>query len=242
MSGKMVAWKMLAVPALGIAMTIGAARTQAADTPPPANTPNNNEPNAEIRPRTPQEFQARMIRGALTKAGLGDTTLQNAVVAFADAQETARRDLRDAMRKLRDAANDTTTTDAQLSTQLAALKSAAAAEKTRGAKAESALDAQIGFSGKPRLNAVLTTLGLVGDAAAYAGGPGGGRPPGERGGRGGRGENGGPNGGGPNGGGPNGGGPNGGSEDGQRGGPPPRDENGPPMDDSNGDNPPPRES
>ena len=136
-----------------------------------------------------QQHRADMIIGILTQAGFTDTTVQDAIVAFALAQDTARQALRDQARALVQAALDPTTTDDTLSTQLAAFQAAVTAEEARTTTALADLDTAVGYSTQPRLAVLLTTLGLLGDASLYAGGPG------DHGGPGGPGDHGGPGGG-----------------------------------------------
>ena len=94
----------------------------------------------------------------------------------------------------------------KIATVLADFRAAVAAEKTRREAALKQLDEDISYSKNPRLDALLTMGGLIGDEASYVGGMGGG---GGRGGFGGMGGPGGP-------GGPGGGGR--GGQGGQRGG------------------------
>ena len=199
-------WKQLTVPAaLGIIVATGAVRSEALtnndgmavpqakpqakpQSPPPdapQGGPGQGGRGQRFGPPNAADMQARrdqMLRGSLTKAGFADTTLQDSIAAFAAAQDTAHQNLRDLTRKLRDAALEPTTTDAALTQQQNELQSALNAEKARTASSQNALNAKIAYSSKPRLNALLTSMGLVGDAAAYAN-PGGG--PGGQGGRGG---------------------------------------------------------
>ncbi len=195
MSSMQTKWKKLAIPAaLGIVVAAGAVRSQAQPPDDGSGPPQGGSQGQRPAPPTAADMQARrakMLRDTLTKAGYTDTTLQDAVVAYAATQEMARQNLRDLTRKLRDTVLEPTTTDTAVSTQLAALQTALAAEKTRSAAAQSALNAKISYTSKVRLNALLTSMGLVGDAAAYAN-PGGGQGgPGGRGGWGGRGGRGG---------------------------------------------------
>ena len=206
-------WKKLAVPAaLGLALSIGTVATQAQPPMPGGGTggppsypggpgggpPGPGGPNgSDWRSQTPEQRQQMMqqrraetLRASLTKAGYTTSTLQDAVVTFATTQETARQTLREMSRTLNETVLNPTTTDTQVNAQLAALRSAVAAEKMRSARAQTALNTQIGYSTKPRLLALLTTMGLVGDEGLYAsaaGGPGGAGGAGGPGGWGGRG-------------------------------------------------------
>lgn len=150
--------------------------------------------------RTPEQMQVQrtqMLKRMLEGAGITDPKTQDPVVAFAGEREAAGRDLQEKMRAVNAALRNGAATDKEIAATLDNLRSAVAAEKTRRAVAEKALDADIGFSKNPRLDAILTTMGLIGDEAAIAGGgPGGMRGGGMRGERGaGGGQRGGQNGG-----------------------------------------------
>ena len=145
-----------------------------------------------------------MLRRALENAGVIDVKVQDSVVAFAAQREAATQELQEKSRAVGAALRNGAATDKEIAAVLDEFRAAVAAEKTRRAAAEKDLETAIGWSQKPRLDALLTTMGLVGDEAAVAGGRGmGGRGPGgfrggpnggNRGNRGG-GQNGGPGGG-----------------------------------------------
>lgn len=154
----------------------------------PANPPEggNNQPGGANRPdfrnMTPEQrqqwmrrMQEQRIRGALTPAGFTDAALQDAVIAFVNEQETATQELQRKERELGRVAREGGMADAQLATLLAEFRTAVAAEKTRREAATKALDAKIEFSKKPRLDALLTTMGVIGDESSIAGGMGAGR-------------------------------------------------------------------
>lgn len=119
-----------------------------------------------------QESRADMIRQSLTQGGFDDKATQDAVVDFANEQIKAAVAMREKSTKVSEAVTDKTTTDAQISVLLNDLHMAQDDEKTRRETAEKALDAKISYTKKPRLEAVLTTLNLIGDGSNLLGGMG----------------------------------------------------------------------
>ncbi len=181
----------------------------------------------EQRQQAQTQRRERQLRGALNQIGADEAT-QTAVLAFVKEQSDAATALQPKIAAMRALFRGTGGDDAAIKSALADYRSAVdSARKTRDAQTAD-LDKQISFSTKPKLEALLTMLGVIGDETAFVanlsgearlpGGHGGGG----QGGRGGRGGGGGF--GGPNGGAPDAGGPGGGPDGGPRGGdmtPPP---------------------
>jgi protocatechuate 3,4-dioxygenase beta subunit len=169
---------------------------------------------SQQRPPMFQPTGEQNLRSTLQLAGFTDSKVQDAVAAFATAQNVARQAVRDNLREVTQQTLTSQVTDAQAREMLAKLRKAVSTEKTRTQTATKQLDAQVHYTKNPRLELLLTTLGLIGESSYL------GSNPGMMGGRGGRGGPGGP----PMMGGPGGmgwpGGPGG------PGGPPP---GGPPM-------------
>ena len=168
------------------AMTTGA-HAQFGAAPPggPGGGPGGMAPPADYRNLTPEQRQQlmeevgnfmreRTMRLMLTNAGVSDKTVQDTIVTFANEQNAATQAVRDQNRMLRDVLNDQTAPPAQIGGALKEFRDAADAETARRKTALEALDAKISYSKNPRLAAVLTTLGLVGDEMAIAEGGGGG--------------------------------------------------------------------
>lgn len=128
-----------------------------------------------------QQMQENRLRQQLTNSGVTDNAAQDPIVAFMATQDKARQTLRDRFTKLADALQGNAATDAELSASLGDLRQAVADEKTRRDAALKDLDAKVGYSKKPHLEAVLTVLGLLGDEASFATGGLGGRMGGGRG-------------------------------------------------------------
>jgi hypothetical protein len=205
----------------------------------PGGMPGMNQ-RADFRNLTPeqrQEMQDKLrdltrelsLRAMLENAGITDKATQDTVLAFAAAQEQAVQALREKNRDLQGSLYDNATANAQIIALQNDYTAAAEDESDRRGKALALLDQKINYSKQPRLKAVLTVLGLVGDAFALTdsnstngggimGGPGMGGPGGGFGGLGGG--FGGPGGqGGPGGRGGQGGQRNGGNQQGGQGGP-----------------------
>jgi len=203
------------------------------------NNQNFRNLTPEQRQQRQQQRQEQQLKGALRQAGASDAD-QTAVLAFVKEQRDAAAALApkiDAMRK----AFTGTADDATVKAALADYRSAVdAARKTRDSRIAD-LDKQISFSTKPKMEALLTMLGIIGDETAFvanlsgdarlpgAGGQGGrgggfgGRGGGQGGRGGGRGgQNGGAGGGGPQDGPPAGGPAEGGAPGGDMTPPPPQ--------------------
>jgi len=177
---------------------IGVLRAQ----PDAGDMPKGDNPIANQRPRmTPeqrqaarekrqQEMQARRetnLRETLTEAGFADKVLQDAVIAFTNSQTEERGDNRDKMRELNQAVRKNAG-DVEIAALLKEIRDEVQADKDQRAQALKELDAKIGYTKKPRLEAVLTLAGVIGE---NTGGPGamggrGGRGGGMGGGQGGR--------------------------------------------------------
>jgi hypothetical protein len=148
-------------------------------------TPEQRQQWMEQRQQQMRQARAESVRRMLTDAGFTQAGLQDAVVNFVQEQDEATRPLQEQARKVNQALRNGGMTEAQLATLLSDFRSDVAQEKARRAKALKELDAEIGYSKQPRLDALLTMNGLIGDEAAFAGGMGGRGGPGGPGGRGG---------------------------------------------------------
>jgi hypothetical protein len=123
----------------------------------------------ELTPEERQQANARSrergLRSLLTEGHVVEKEVQDAVIAFVNEQDEAREPLREMASKLLETVNGAAAGDALVPGMLAELRTKVAAEKERHAKAIEALDARIGYSKKPRLEAALTVLGIIGDEA-----------------------------------------------------------------------------
>lgn len=120
------------------------------------------------------QMREQQLRQMLTAAGYSDKTLQDAVIAFSNAQDKAKQPLRQSLQELTQAAGSATATDEEVATILNEFRTSVEAAQVQWNKDVKTLDAAVGFSKKPRLEALLTSLGLIGDEAAFVGGGGAG--------------------------------------------------------------------
>jgi hypothetical protein len=127
---------------------------------------------------TPEQLQREMlkmkeqlVRSELTRAGFNDPQLQDRVWDFLQEQETARQPVREAATKiyLGIEPKGTPVTDAEMEALLNGYQAAVEAESARRETALADLDAQISYSKSPRLRAVLTLYGYIGDQAWFTG-------------------------------------------------------------------------
>ena len=135
------------------------------------NRPDFGNMSPEKMQQMRQQFMERRVRDELTRAGYGQKTIQDPVVKFVQSQMAERTRLREKSGKLRQAVAGKAS-DAQIAKLLAELRAAAQAAKAHRDLAQKQLNAKIGYSKKPRLEAVLTLAGVIGDGQLM-GGPGG---------------------------------------------------------------------
>lgn len=124
--------------------------------------------------RTAQRETAKWnwVRQTLIASGYTEAATQDAVIAFMQAQEKAREPLRQQARALAETLVNGTVTDEKRVADLAAFRSAVEADKARYTSELAALDAAVKFSTQPRLETLLTLLGVVGAEAPTLGGVG----------------------------------------------------------------------
>ena len=120
-----------------------------------------------------QKRRAEAIRATLRRLDFKDEKLQNAVVDYAHQREEERSALDVAAARLERVIRDKDATDLEVTGAMDAVRQAAAAERDRRdhdraarEQNEKDLDAQIGFSKSPRLEAALRMLGIIGDDSA----------------------------------------------------------------------------
>ncbi|PQV63088.1 hypothetical protein B1R32_11665 [Abditibacterium utsteinense] len=123
--------------------------------------------NRQMTPAQRQQLTAQLIetrtKRALTAAGFTDAAVQNAVVDFIQEQASAREELQAKSAQIRTALQAQVVTDAQLAALLNNYRALSDEEAARRKKSLVALDAQIGFSAKPRLDALLLLAGITGE-------------------------------------------------------------------------------
>lgn len=146
----------------------------------PAAPGGNNGGRQNFQNMTPEQrtammaqFQERRTRDTLNGYGVTDTNVQNTIVAYSAAQNTARQTIMAQSRLVTDALN-AKVPDAQLFTEFGKLRTLIEAEKARVTADQAKLDTLIGYSKTPRLGVVLTMMGFLGDESNYFGGAAGG--------------------------------------------------------------------
>lgn len=167
----------------GIATDATIANAQAARVPGQRRQERQNQiqnMTPEQRAAFQQQAQQRMeqrreeqTRNNLIEQGFTNKDSQNAILEFVKAQTKARAPIREQAQKLTEALRDQDVTDPEITTQLADLRTAIKTEKERTETAEKELDAKIGYTKNARLDALLTTQGILGDESFYSGGGGG---------------------------------------------------------------------
>ncbi len=133
---------------------------------PKMDHPRRDDRGPDPRDMTPEQRQQErdsQLREMLTDAGFTNKTTQDEIIAFATEQDEARRDVHDKARQINDALHDNAT-DAQLAALLTAYRTTEKTAQTRREVALKTLDAKIKFSAQPKLDALLVTRGITGEA------------------------------------------------------------------------------
>lgn len=160
-----------------------------------------------MTPEQRQQMQAQMearrntqrqewLRQAMTASGVTEVVMQNSVINTMMAQEKTRVALQEQARTLSNALIKPETENETLKADLATYRAAVAAADKQRVTDLAALDAQVKYSTNPRIETLLTLLGVLGNETTQLGGigaifpdspygnRGGGRGQGGRGGRG----------------------------------------------------------
>ena len=169
-------WNTRLITPILLGVTLSAAATTQAQ-PAPRNGKGANPPafalGGDWQNMTPQQRQEAMkqmvdktLRDSLTHIGVDQAT-QDTVLQFADAQEKSKQMVRDKARKVSQALIDNAQPDAQMTALLndlhAAVEDAKISKKADVAK----LEELTSFSKKPKLEAFLTMMGLIGDDTMF---------------------------------------------------------------------------
>jgi hypothetical protein len=135
----------------------------------------HNEQMKKMMAMTPAQMQQEVLRlqrialqATFKQAGFNDLELQETVWNWLIEQETARRPVRKAARKVYlGITGGGALTDQQLEEAMADYQATAEDEKARREIAVAELDKKIGFSAKPKLRALLMISGYIGDEAWF---------------------------------------------------------------------------
>ena len=163
--------------ALGLLMGLGVltapflASAQTPDSPPeisvetdqatPAETPDSNQKTAAILERRRQQTEAR-LREMLRRFGVTTLESQDAILAYLAADEKGRAQVRDVARQLSNAIRKAAPPE-RIQILNTDYKNAIERDRVRRDTARVALNAQIGYSFDPLIEAMLLLSGILGD-------------------------------------------------------------------------------
>jgi hypothetical protein len=116
------------------------------------------------------EMMEKQMLVVLNQAGFKDEKIQKSILAFVASQEVAREKVRQEAVKVYLAVQKQGKglADGEMSILLSNYLNSVEDAKEQREQATQALDGEIGFSKKPSLEAMLTLLGMIGDASAYS--------------------------------------------------------------------------
>lgn len=145
------------------------------EAPATTNAPANPDPQTPSEPNPPDDKETRnaarraqvemRLRAMMSDFGIDEAVKQDAVIAYLAEDEIGRNGVRDAARRLMMAVKSDAT-PARIRDLIAVYKASLDADKERRRAAQSALDARIGFSLSPRLEAILWLFGVLGEGQA----------------------------------------------------------------------------
>lgn len=137
-----------------------------------------NEPARENPPLAAPDFPDKNTKAAARRAGIemrlrammsdfgiDETAKQDAIIGYLAEDEAGKNTLRDAARRLMNAVKRNET-PARTRDLVAVYKASLDADRERRGAAQGALDAKIGFSLSPRLEATLWLFGVLGEGQA----------------------------------------------------------------------------
>jgi hypothetical protein len=124
----------------------------------------------EQRKQAMQAMAEQLLRSSLEQQGINDGETQNLIINAMREQDTIYEPVRAQHLKIAQALMNKDTTDEQMATLMQGLRDAS--QKARVAREASlkTLDDRVAFSQQPRLEALLTMLGLAGDEIEHVGG------------------------------------------------------------------------
>jgi hypothetical protein len=102
------------------------------------------------------------LRGLMVSLGVQDPGIQDALVSYLEQDEKSKSEVRDASRRIFVALKRGVTPD-RMRDLIASYKSALDNDRERRKQAQASLDAKIGYSNNPNLEALLWVTGVLGD-------------------------------------------------------------------------------
>lgn len=160
-----------------VALAMGAGLAQAQ--PDTRNAPKAANPPAwpqmgdwqNMTPAQRQEAMKKLVndtlRGSLAHIGVLDEKTQTTIVQFAEAQEKSKQTVRGKAHKVAQALLDNTQTETQVTALLKELRQAVDDAKAAQKADVATLEELTGYSKKPKLQAFLTMMGLIGDETLF---------------------------------------------------------------------------
>lgn len=135
-----------------------------------AMTPEQRQQITEQQAQRAAQRADQQLSSEMQTAGITDPETLDAIKQFVADQRTARQSLLAMAKKLATSLGVKATTDEATTASLADFRKAVAADQVRYDKALKALDAKIGYSTNPKLEAFLTLIGVIGNESSAVGG------------------------------------------------------------------------
>lgn len=125
------------------------------------NPPNDADGRRDERMRERAGLENR-LRTIMTNMGLQETATQDALLSYLADDEKSKNDIRDAARRLMVGLKRELPPE-RMKDLISAYKNSLENDKIRRRAAQASLDAKIGYSTNPRLEAILWVVGVLGD-------------------------------------------------------------------------------
>lgn len=154
------------VAALALLPFLGAGAAQAqpnVDNAPKADNPTNRAARPNRTNKAGAQFTKERLRRQFTQAGITDAATQEKLLAYVEAEVTARAELMKKARQLQTGLRGNTLSDTQVAALLNTYQGAAEEDKTRRLKAQADLKKSVDLAKMPKVEATLALMGFYGD-------------------------------------------------------------------------------
>ena len=138
-----------------------------------ADNPTNRAARPDRANRAPDQRVGERLRRQLEQGGVTDAATQDKLLTYVAGEVKARAALLEKAHQLQTGLRGGVLSDTQAAALLNAYQGAIEEDKTRRSKAEDELKKALDFSKMPKVEALLTLLGLYGDGPALMGANGG---------------------------------------------------------------------
>lgn len=135
-----------------------------------AMTPEQRQQFTQQMEQRADQRADQQVASEMQAAGITDPETMDAIKQFVADQRTARKPLLAMAKKIATSLGVKTTADEATTASLADFRKAVAADQARYDKALKDLDAKIGYSTNPKLEAFLTLIGVLGNESSAVGG------------------------------------------------------------------------